>query len=111
MDERMFDAKELLEGAGGKVFVPGGAERLEFALPPVKDNGAKAIVVACVRADTLALPPFVLVPGAPNRAPFVNTTHDDGTKKYAPLVDIFEDPDAEVRRQDPPGCNQALWEE
>lgn len=111
MDESMFDAKELLEGAGGKVFVPGGVERLDFVLPPVKDNGAKATVVACVCADGSALPPFVVVPGAPNRVPFMYTTREDGTKKYVPLADLLEDPDAEVRRREPPGFDQELWGE
>lgn len=64
-EESMFDAKELLAGAYGKVFVPGGAERLDIVLPPLKVNGAKATVMACVCADGSALPPFVVVPGAP----------------------------------------------
>lgn len=84
MDESMFDAKELLDGAGGKVFVPAGVEQLDFVFPPLKDNGAKATVAACVCADGSALLPFVVLPGAPNQAPLMYTTRDDGTKKYVP---------------------------
>lgn len=109
MDEFMFDAKELLEGAGGKVFVPGGAQRLDALLPPVKDNGAEATVVTCVCGDGSALPPFVIVPGAPHRAPFMNTTQADRTKKNVPLASLLDDTDVEVRRRELPGRNQDLW--
>lgn len=108
MDESMSDAKELLEGAGGTVFVSGGLERLDLVLTPVNKNGASATVVACVCADGLALPPFVVLPGAPHRAPFMYTTRDDGTKKYVPLAFLLEDPDAKVHRREPPGLNQQL---
>lgn len=84
---------------------------MDFVLPPVRDNGAKAAVAACVCADSSAIPPFVVVPGTPNRAPYMYTTRDDGTKKYVPLAGILEDPGAEVRRRNPPGFNQELWGE
>eukprot|EP00170_Pyropia_yezoensis_P002736 contig_11496_g2741 len=37
------------------------------------------------------------------------TTRENGTKKYVPLADLLEDPDAEVRRREPPGFDQELW--
>lgn len=86
-------------------------ERLDFVLPPVKDNGANATVVACVCADRSALSPFVVVPGALHRAPFTYTTRDDGTKKHVRLPDLLKDPDAEVHRRERSGFNQLVWGE
>lgn len=56
------------------IFVPRGADRLDFALSPVIDNGAEATVLACVCDPWSTLPPFVVVPGAPHRAAYMWTT-------------------------------------
>jgi len=111
MDETMFDAQELMEESGSTVYLPEGEPVPEFVLPHVRENGAKATVVACVCADGTALPPFVVVPGAPNRSPFMYRTGEDGKRISVPLADLLGDPDAEVHRRDPPGFNKPLWGE
>jgi len=105
----MFDAQKLIEESGSTVYLPERERVPEFVLPHVRDNGAKATVVACVCADGTALPPFSVVPGTTIRSPRMYRMGEGGKRTSVPLEDLLGDPDAEVHRRDPPGLNKPLW--